>query len=96
VVVRARGLVDSRVTPGPRRWVARSVCPSGAQASVQGSRGVAAVAVTERAAASTSTTSSSCEQATNTFVPSALTTTPIGSEQTATLPLTEAEATSTA
>ena len=76
--------------------MARSVVPSAAQARAQGLRGVSTVAMTVMEAASTSAISSSCAHATNTFESSALTSTPIGSEQTGTLRWMEAWATSMA
>ena len=64
VVVRARGDVESALTPGPSRCVARSVVPSAAHASDQGLRGVVTVDVTVSEAASTSAIASSWEHAT--------------------------------
>ena len=82
VAENASGPVSNALTPGPSRCVASSVLPSAAQASAQGLRGPAAAPAIDRSAAWTCTTWSSCEHATKTLASSALTSTPIGSEQT--------------
>ena len=93
VVASASGWVVENADAGPeqvRREERRAVgAPTRAPTACADT---ARVAVDGEAAAATSTTASSCEHATKTCASSRLTTTPTGSVQTATLPLTDAAA----